>query len=477
MLFCKSAHVMIEKCRLVQEAGVKPQVTFYTSADVDNANRYLIRSGLLEKPYNFLLLFGLPGTSPMDSSRAMMETLLNTYNQLKDIDPDCRISVLVCFDLLTTKLPPKRKVLLEIFNNSACLVFSIFILILSIRKIMMPSMHNQISVNTGLAIFIPYLSIPIGMAFIVLFSINNYGELINRLKTAFKRQIGGGVTKRLLNFIRELIGWVRGGLAYSTVVISAILSAILGSPNGVCSMLCGVLIPELRKDKYPDEYSGALISSASILGPIIPPSVQFVMFCMMTNVSIKTMFISGIVPGICLVIMFCGLVYYKTRKFKFQKTIDRISGRNLVRAFVVAIPALIVPIVIIGGIIGGVFTATEAGAVSCICAIIAGLIYCELKWKDLPAALVRAAIVGGGILLMISFGGIIAWSLSMSGIPQQLVAFVTSLTQSKELIILIMAVILLIGGAFADTGSMTMIFVPVLYPLAIFSYTIACVFA
>lgn len=93
MLFCKPAHVLLEKCRLVQEAGVRPQITFYSSGDVDNAHRYLIRSGLLEKPYNFLLLFGLPGCSPMNSPRAMMDTLTSTYNQLKEIDPDCRIMV------------------------------------------------------------------------------------------------------------------------------------------------------------------------------------------------------------------------------------------------------------------------------------------------------------------------------------------------------------------------------------------------
>lgn len=93
MLFCKPAHMMIEKCRLVQEAGVIPQVTFYSSADVDHANRYLIRSGLLKKPYHFLLLYALPGCSPMNNPVAMMETMLNTYHQLKDIDPDCQISV------------------------------------------------------------------------------------------------------------------------------------------------------------------------------------------------------------------------------------------------------------------------------------------------------------------------------------------------------------------------------------------------
>lgn len=116
------------------------------------------------------------------------------------------------------------------------------------------------------------------------------------------------MTKRLLNFIREIIGWVKGGMAYCCVVIAAILSAILGSPNGVASMLCGVLVPELRKDGYPDEFTGSLVAASSILGPIIPPSTSFIMYCMLTNTSIKAMFIAGIVPGLLLAGGFCVII-------------------------------------------------------------------------------------------------------------------------------------------------------------------------
>jgi tripartite ATP-independent transporter DctM subunit len=120
----------------------------------------------------------------------------------------------------------------------------------------------------------------------------------------------GGVTSRLLGFVREVIGWLKGGMAYACVVIAAILSAILGSPNGVASMLCGVLVPELRKDRYPDEFTGSLVAASAILGPIIPPSTSYIMYCMMTNTSIKAMFVGGIVPGILLVIVFCCLIIY-----------------------------------------------------------------------------------------------------------------------------------------------------------------------
>lgn len=281
------------------------------------------------------------------------------------------------------------------------------------------------------------------------------GELMN----------AGGVTKRLLDFIRELIGWLKGGMAYATVIISAILSSILGSPNAVCSMLCGVLVPELRKDGYDDEFTGSLVAASSILGPIIPPSTSFVMYCMLTNTSIKAMFVAGILPGILLALMFCVLISFFAHKRGYSKSIDHVSGRRLGKAFLAALPALLVPAVIIGGVIGGIFTATESGAVSCICALIASAIYKDMDWKRLPSVLLKGAVVGGGILLMISCGGVIAWSMTRSGIPAKLIEFVTGLTSSRAVITLIMLLILMVGGMLLDNGTMAMVFNPVLFPL------------
>lgn len=271
----------------------------------------------------------------------------------------------------------------------------------------------------------------------------------------------GGVTKRLLNFIREIIGWVKGGMAYCCVVIAAILSAILGSPNGVASMLCGVLVPELRKDGYPDEFTGSLVAASSILGPIIPPSTSFIMYCMLTNTSIKAMFIAGIVPGLLLAGGFCVIIALVGYKLKFKRSIDSISLKRIGKTFVIALPALIVPGVIIGGVVAGLFTATEAGAVSCICALVASAIYREMDWKKLPEVFLRSCTT-----LMISCGGVIAWSMTRSGIPQKLITLVNSITNNRNIIIIFMIIILMIGGCLLDNGTMAMVFNPVMFPLA-----------
>ena len=191
----------------------------------------------------------------------------------------------------------------------------------------------------------------------------------------------GGVTTRLLDFAREIVGRLKAGLAYCCVLIAAVLSAILGSPNGVASMLCGILVPELRKDNYPEEFTGSLVAASSILGPIIPPSTSFIMYCMMTGASIQAMFVGGILPGILLVIVFCIDISILTRKMELKRATDHFSLKRLVKAFFKALPALLVPVVIIGGVIGGFFTATEAGAVSCFCALIASAIYREIDCK------------------------------------------------------------------------------------------------
>ncbi len=276
----------------------------------------------------------------------------------------------------------------------------------------------------------------------------------------------GGVTSRLLDFVRELVGKLKAGMAYCCVLIAAVLSAILGSPNGVASMLCGVLVPELRKDNYPEEFTGSLVAASAILGPIIPPSTSFIMYCMMTSVSIKAMFVGGILPGVLLVGVFCLVISILSRKMSLKASINKMSIKRIAVSFFKALPALMVPFVIIGGVIGGFFTATEAGAVSCFCALVASAIYREMDWKKLPDIMLRSAVTGGGILLMISFGGVIAWSMTRAGIPAQMISAITGVTNSKFLIIALMIVILMIGGCLLDTGTMTMVFIPVMYPLA-----------
>jgi len=276
----------------------------------------------------------------------------------------------------------------------------------------------------------------------------------------------GGVTKKLLEAVRELIGWVRGGLAYATVVVGMILAAILGSAQAVAAILCSVLISEMAKDGYKKEFSGALIASSGILGPIIPPSVVFVVYCVLANTSVKTMFIAGIVPGVILAIAFATIIFIKSRQPDFPKVNHKFNLKRCFKAFVSSIPALIVPFVIIGGIISGVFTPTESGAVAVVMALLASIIYGTMDWKRLPNMLLRAGMSSAGILLIISLGNIVGWSMAIDGIAEKVSTLIFSVTSNPNIVLLFMLLITIIIGCLMDTTAAMLVFVPVLLPIA-----------
>jgi tripartite ATP-independent transporter DctM subunit len=274
-----------------------------------------------------------------------------------------------------------------------------------------------------------------------------------------------GVTGKLLEFIRSFVGHVKGGLAYAAVIIAMILAAILGSANAVASILCAVLIPEMTKDRYPEEFSGALIASSGILGPVIPPSVTFVYFSVLSNVSVNALFMGGIVPGILLGLGFVIVIFVGVRKFDLPKG-DPFDFVKLLKTFISAFPALVVPVIIVGGIMTGVFTPTESGAVSVLAAIIAGIIYKKFKFSLLPQIFVRSSIATAGIFIIIGFGNVIGWSMAIDKIPQAIQAGILGFTSSRTLIILIMLGILILVGMVMEATAAMLIFTPVLLPIA-----------
>lgn len=281
------------------------------------------------------------------------------------------------------------------------------------------------------------------------------GELMN----------GGGITRRLLDFLRSFIGRLRGGMAYCTIALSAILAAILGSAQANASLLNQILPAQMEKDGYPPEYSGALISAASVLGPIIPPSTMFIFYCFLTDVSIKFMFIAGIVPGVILALAYCLTVWVNLRKMDIKKPEGRFEWREFGVSFVKAIPALLVPIIIIGGVLSGFCTAIEAGSVACIAALVASLIYRELDWKKIPDMMLRTAISTGAIFLIIAFGNLLAWTMAKDGIADLIISSIIAVTSNKYIIIMLILLILVLVGCVLDMASATLIFIPVMFPL------------
>ncbi len=281
------------------------------------------------------------------------------------------------------------------------------------------------------------------------------GELMN----------GGGITRRLLDFLRSFIGRLRGGMAYCTVALSAILAAILGSAQANASLLNQILPAQMEKDGYPAEYSGALISAASVLGPIIPPSTMFIFYCFLTDVSIKHMFIGGIIPGIILALAYCVTVFFTTRKMDIRKPEGKFNWKTFGISFVKAIPALLVPVIIIGGVLTGFCTAIEAGAVACVAAFVASLIYRELDFRKIPDMMLRTAISTGAIFLIIAFGNLLAWTMAKDGVADLIISAILSVTSNKYVIILLILLLLVLVGCVLDMASATLIFIPVMFPL------------
>lgn len=284
------------------------------------------------------------------------------------------------------------------------------------------------------------------------------GELMNR----------GRVTDKLVDLARECIGHKRGGLAYTAVLVAMFLSAILGSANAVCAILCSVLVPEMVKDKYSPEFSTSLIASSAIIGPIIPPSVTFILYAVLAGTSVNALFMGGIIPGVLLGVGYMVVIYLTARKENFPKYKEKLELNKVVKAVVYALPALIIPLVIVGGILTGVFTPTESGAIACFVAFIAGMfIYKSLKWSDLPKVLLDTGVLTSAIMLIIAMGNVLGWTLAIDQIPQLLSSAILAVTDNPHIVMILILFALLIIGMFMEAFASMVIFVPVFAPLAL----------
>jgi tripartite ATP-independent transporter DctM subunit len=276
----------------------------------------------------------------------------------------------------------------------------------------------------------------------------------------------GGVTERLIDFTRELVGSVRGGLAYVVVIVAMILSAILGSANAVAAMLCAVLVPELKKDGYSEEFSGSLIAASGVLGPIIPPSVTFILYSLLTGTSIHNLYLAGIIPGILLAVGYSFVIAYYAKKYNFPKAKDGFDFARLIKSFVKALPALLVPVIMLGGVLAGAFTPTEAGAVAVVAAILAGIIYRSLKWEDVPGILLNSGAVTAAIMLIVAFGNIMGWTLAMDNIPSLIRDTVLGITTNPYLVLAILLAFLIALGCVMEAFASLVVFAPMLAAVA-----------
>lgn len=281
----------------------------------------------------------------------------------------------------------------------------------------------------------------------------------------------GGISKRLVKFVKVALWWLPANLACITTVASMFFGAISGSNPATVSAIGGMMCPELKKDGYADDVAGAIAAASGTLGVIIPPSIPMVVFGIAASVSVTDLFIMGIVPGVLLAVLLCMISIWIMRKDKRDKHAVKaemkaqgITGWN---AFKDAVGALMMPIIILGGIYGGIFTPTEAGVVSVFYAfIISKYVYKELSWKDLGDCIERAGISTGTILIVCACSAPFAWFMTSQGIPGIISETIIGAVHSKVMILLAINVILLILGCFLDTSVIILLTTPILLPIA-----------
>ena len=282
------------------------------------------------------------------------------------------------------------------------------------------------------------------------------GDLMNR----------GGTTVRIIGFANSLVGHIRGGLAHACVVANMIFAGISGSSVADASAIGSIMIPSMEKSGYDLDFSAALNSVAATIGPIIPPSIIMVIYGVSVNVSVGGLFAAGFVPGI---LMGLALMIVVTRvaKKKNYPTSEGFSGKRVAAEFRSSVWALMAPIIILGGILGGVFTPTEAAAVAVIYSFFVGkFIFREIAWKDVPHILFQSGITTGAILLIISLANVFAWVIAANQIPVKLSALFLSATSNPYVFLLIVNILLLIVGMFMETGAAIILLAPILAPIA-----------
>lgn len=281
------------------------------------------------------------------------------------------------------------------------------------------------------------------------------GQLMNK----------GGIAHRLIAFAKTIVGSLPGGLAMINVISAMLMGAIAGSAMASASAMGTILGPEMEKEGYSKQFGAAVNITSATIGLVIPPSNVLIVFSLASGgVSIAALFMAGYIPGILTGGLLMVVCYFWAKKKKYAVG-QRSSLHNVIKTFIVALPSLLLLVIVMGGIVAGIFTATEASAVAVLYTMILGFIYKEISWKDLPQILLDSSATTAVVMLLIGASMSMSWVMSYENIPQDISAALLSISDNKIVILLIINVILLIVGIFMDMTPAVLIFTPIFLPV------------
>ena len=284
------------------------------------------------------------------------------------------------------------------------------------------------------------------------------GEIMNR----------AGITDRLVKFADALVGYLRGGMAHSNMVASVLFAGITGAATADAAAFGNTLVPAMVKQGYTRPFACAVTAAGSIIGPTIPPSTLMVIYGSLMGVSIAGLFAAGILPGLLICLLCMAVIAALGRRLDLPKSTQGPSLLAILRAFRDSISAIVLPVIILGGILGGITTPTEAASIAVAYALfVGGVVYRALTWADLYDMLARTVRITGVVFLIIASASILGWWMTFEQIPQAIAAGFLSLSENPQAVIAMILALLLFIGLFMDINATLIILAPVLAPLTL----------
>lgn len=277
---------------------------------------------------------------------------------------------------------------------------------------------------------------------------------------------GGGITRRIIELAMAFVGAMRGGLAYVNLLANMFVASIVGSATAQVAIMSQIIVPEMERKGYDKTFAAGLTAYAGMLGPIIPPSIMFVIYSVLARVSVGDMLVAGIIPGILLTGAFCIIIAVMGMIHEYPRG-ESMTMKARVRTVLGAGPTLIIPVVIVGSILTGVANPTEAAAVGAVAAVLVGRFWIkELRLSQLPGIMLRAGIYSSIVLFLVAAAAVLSWVLVYAKVPQEAAAWVQSVATGPVSFMLLVNIILLIIGTVIDGAPGLIMTVPILLPIA-----------